>query len=81
MLDDNSESNRKKIVIPGPSGSTTAPVAPVKTDLDMNKPIGRMYTDAVLNFLLRLACQVGLKYIAYYLLIFVYYKFGTSILI
>lgn len=58
MSDDNSESGRKKLAVAGPSGSTV-PVAAVKTEQEMNKPIGRVYTDAVLNFLLRLACQVS----------------------
>lgn len=56
MSDENSESGRKKIVVAGPSGSGTVPV---RTEPEMNKPIGRVYTDAVLNFLLRLACQVS----------------------
>lgn len=59
MSDDNSESGRKKLAVAGPSGSGTVPVAAVKSEPEMNKPIGRVYTDTVLNFLLRLACQVS----------------------
>lgn len=60
MCDDYSESGRKKVAVAGPSGSGTVPLAAIKTEPEMNKPIGRVYTDAVLNFLLRLACQVTL---------------------
>lgn len=59
MSDDNSESGRKKMAIASSSGSGTVPVVAVKTEPEINKPIGRVYTDAVLNFLLRLACQVS----------------------
>lgn len=61
LCDDYSESGRKKVAVAGSSGSGTVPVAVVKTEPEINKPIGRVYTDAVLNFLLRLACQVGLR--------------------
>ncbi|KAJ8954217.1 hypothetical protein NQ318_005812 [Aromia moschata] len=52
-----SESSRKKLAIAGPSGNSPMPAT--KTDPGMNKPIDRAHTDTVLNFLLRLACQVN----------------------
>ncbi|CAG9853589.1 unnamed protein product [Phyllotreta striolata] len=53
--EENGDSNRKKLAVAGPSG----PVASVKADSNVNKPIDRAHTDNVLNFLLRLACQVN----------------------
>lgn len=56
---DEGESSRKKIAVTGPSGSGTLPVPVVKIEPGVNKPIDRAHTDTVLNFLLRLACQVS----------------------
>lgn len=67
MSEDVSESGRKKMAVAGPSGSGPVPLVAVKTEPEMNKPIGRVYTDAVLNFLLRLACQVNSTNIASFL--------------
>lgn len=47
------------MAVAGPSGSGNMPVPVVKTEPGMNKPIDRAHTDTVLNFLLRLACQVS----------------------
>ncbi|XP_057664226.1 transcription-associated protein 1 [Diorhabda carinulata] len=54
-IDDSNEISRKKLAVAGPSGSVTA----VKTEPNVNKPIDRAHTDNVLNFLLRLACQIN----------------------
>ncbi|CAH1110190.1 unnamed protein product [Psylliodes chrysocephalus] len=55
-IEESGESSRKKLAVPGPSGG---PVAAVKAEPNVNKPIDRAHTDNVLNFLLRLACQVN----------------------
>nr|CAH7738958.1 unnamed protein product [Callosobruchus chinensis] len=58
---DDGESARKKFAIPGPSGSTI-PIPAIKTEpgikADMG-PIDKQHVETVLNFLLRLACQVN----------------------
>ncbi|KAK9874414.1 hypothetical protein WA026_002761 [Henosepilachna vigintioctopunctata] len=51
------EPERKKIAISQPSTSFMGSLP--KTDPSASKPIDKTHTDAVLNFLLRLACQVN----------------------
>ncbi|XP_072379030.1 transcription-associated protein 1 [Diabrotica undecimpunctata] len=55
-IEESTESSRKKLAVPGPSN---APQPAIKTEPSVNKPIDRTHTDNVLNFLLRLACQVN----------------------
>lgn len=50
------EAQWKRMAVSGPSGLPTTVV--LKEDPDMVKPIERTHTDAVINFLARLACQV-----------------------
>lgn len=50
----------KQLAVPGPSGSPSSvgPVGVNKEEFEMNKPIDRVHADAVINFLIKLACQV-----------------------
>jgi transformation/transcription domain-associated protein len=57
-FDDQMEGQRKKVAMMQPSTSF-GPVPVVKQEPGVNKPIDRAHTDTVLNFLLRLACQVN----------------------
>lgn len=55
---DELEGQRKRLAVSQPSTSYL-PQPVVKPEPGVNKPIDRAHTDTVLNFLLRLACQVN----------------------
>lgn len=59
-IDDAGESQRKRLAVSGPSGST-APLQAVKPEPGVSKPIERAYTDTVIIFLLRLACHCQVR--------------------
>ncbi|KAL3270789.1 hypothetical protein HHI36_021313 [Cryptolaemus montrouzieri] len=52
------DAERKKMAM-SQASSSTMPTPVVKSDPSANKPIDKIHTDAVLNFLLRLACQIN----------------------
>lgn len=58
MPDDSNEQARKKLAVASSSTGTPTPVA-VKTKVATQDHIDKRHTDTVLNFLLRLACQVN----------------------
>lgn len=62
--EDPNEANRKRLAIGNGTNPTMAVAAGAEgnpqntSDPGSNKPIDRQHADAVINFLLRLACQV-----------------------
>lgn len=56
MNEDGSEQARKKMAVASTSGTPIA--VPVKKEPSVPDHIDKRHTDTVLNFLLRLACQV-----------------------
>lgn len=63
-MDDSIEPQAKRLALqqPGIAGpsSGVVPLLVPKTEPGVVKPIDRVHTDSVLNFLLRLACQVSI---------------------
>lgn len=58
-IEESTEKRKLTIGQPSTSSGTTGQPSTIKTEPNASKPIDRMHTDAVLNFLLRLACQVN----------------------
>ncbi|XP_044261128.1 transcription-associated protein 1 [Tribolium madens] len=56
-FDDSLENQRKRLAVQPSTSYSPTPV--IKQEPGINKPIDRVHIDTVLNFLLRLACQVN----------------------